>query len=273
MSIFRARTQKGYDIKVLSELLKENIKTACFEIDKDSISLRMMDNPKTVLIDMVLDASNFTLYKYRYPDPKMYIGVTLIHLYKMLKSIKKKDIVELFITSDHPTDLGIKVFPEGNTQITTSYIKIQTIQNIDIDIPTGYNNYPVIVPCSDFQKMCKGLGHVSQTTHIFSKRFLIKFTTDAGGVMKRSTEFGEFDDDEDDDEDEIIYSEDFDTEQLIRISKLASFSTSMQIYTKKNLPMLLRTTISNMGKISIYVKSKDMQKNEQYSNNEEEEDE
>ena len=35
--LFRARTNEGYIIKVLSELLHNNIKVGCFEIDKNGI--------------------------------------------------------------------------------------------------------------------------------------------------------------------------------------------------------------------------------------------
>ena len=193
----------------------------------------------------------------------------------MLKTIKKKDSVKLFIDDKFPNDLGIKVIPKENNRITTSFIKIQSIQNLDIEIPTGYGK-PVIVPSGEFQKMCKGLSHISNVTRIKSKGFSIQFASDAGGVMKRTTDFGETEDsdleNEDIDNEDNEYSEDFDTEQLTRITKISGFSQNMQIYTKNNNPLLFRSQIGSIGKISIYLKSKNLQQVELNSHESENED-
>jgi hypothetical protein len=81
--------------------------------------------------------------------------------------------------------------------------------------------------------------------------------------MKRFTEFGETEDsdgEEDDSKnDEPEYAEDFDTEQLTRITKLSGLSTNMQIYPKSENPLLFRCPIGTLGKISIYLKSKNLQ--------------
>ena len=259
--IFKAKTREGYAFKVLAELLQNNIKTACFEVDNKGIRLRMMDHHRTILIDLELESDSFSVYKYKSTD-KLFIGVNLTHLHKMLKSIKKRDSIQLFIDDTSPTDLGIKVIPKENNRITTSFIKIQNIQNLDIDLPEGYGK-PVIVPSGEFQKMCKGLTHISNLTHITSKGFLIRFSSDAVGVMKRFTEFGETEDSDSDSEDKDAetpdYEEDFDTEQLTRITKLAGMGGTIQIYPKNDNPLLFRSTIGNLGKISIYLKSKNIQ--------------
>ena len=63
--IFKAKTQEGYIIKVLGELLQHIIKTGCFVIDHNGITLRMMDSHRKKLIDIKLDASKFSLYKFK----------------------------------------------------------------------------------------------------------------------------------------------------------------------------------------------------------------
>ncbi len=261
MILFKAKTREGYALKVLAELLQNNIKTACFEIDEKGVRLRMMDHHRTILIDLELDSDSFSVYKFKARE-KIYLGINLTHFHKMLKSIKKRDSIQLFIDESMPNDLGIKVIPKENNRVTTSYIKIQNIQNLDIDLPDNYGK-PIIVPSGEFQKMCKGLTHISNLTHISSKGLLISFSSDAGGVMKRSTEFGETEDsdnEEDDSETEHPdYSEDFDTEQLTRITKISGLSGTMQIYPKKDNPLLFRSTVGSLGKISIYLKSKSLQ--------------
>ena len=255
--IFKAKTNSAYTIKVLAELLQNNIKTACFEIDTTGIKLCMMDHHRTILIKVSLESENFTLYKFKLKE-KLYLGINLNHFHKMLKSIKKKDSLCLFINNENPTDLGIKVIPKENNRITTSFIKIQAIQTINIDIPEGYEK-PIIVPSSEYQKMCKDMSHIGNNINIISKKFHIKFVCNAGGVMKRNVEFGESGDSDDEEKDEYNeYDQIFETDQLSRITKIAGLSTNMQIYTKNNLPLLFKTSIGSLGKISIYIKSKDL---------------
>ena len=257
--IFKAKTHCAYTIKILAELLQNNIKTACFEIDEDGVKLCMMDHHRTILIQVSLESENFTLYKFKCKD-KLFLGINLNHFHKMLKSIKKKDSMQLFINDDSPNDLGIKVIPKENNRITTSFVTIQEIQTIDIDIPEGYGK-PIIVPSSEYQKMCKDMAHIGSMINVVARNFHIKFRCNAGGVMKRHVEFGEMgdsDDEEEEDDNVVEYNQDFDTEQLSRITKMAGLSTSMQIYPKQGKPLLFKSAIGSLGKISIYIKSKDL---------------
>ena len=268
--IFKAKTNNAYTIKILAELLQNNIKTACFVIDLNGISLCMMDHNRTILIQVLLESNNFSLYKFKLKD-RLFLGITLTIFHKLTRSIKKKDSLQLFINDDSPNDLGIKVIPKENNRITTSFIKIQVIQTLDIDIPTGYGK-PIIVPSSEFQKMMKDMSNIGNSINVISKKFHIRFKCNAGGVMKRHVDFGEnFDsDDEDDDNSQLEYNAEFETEQLHRITKIAGLSTNTQIYCKSGLPLLFKASIGTLGKISIYIKSKDLIETESTVGSEEE---
>ena len=227
--ILKAKTQEGYIIKILGELLQNNIKTACFEVDNTGLKLRMMDSHRILLIDLFLDSKNFSIFKFK-KDKKLFLGINLIHFHKMLKSIKKKDSILLFISENEPTTLGIRVLPKENNRITTSYIKVQSIQNLDIELPTGYDT-SIIVNSSEYQKMCKDMNNISSIININSEKLSIEFACNAGSVYSRCVTFGEVSDDLSDDDDKYNiekYSEDFETEQLMRIMKIAGLNNTLQ---------------------------------------------
>jgi proliferating cell nuclear antigen PCNA len=257
---FKCKTGEAYHIKVLAELLTNNLKTGCFEVSTNGISLCMFDHHRKTMVDLELLSENFSVYKFK-TTPPFCLGLNLNHFHKMLKSIKKKDSLQLFINSDNPNELGIKTIPKENTRITTSGIKIQTIQNLDIEAPIGYGK-PVIVPSSEFQKMCKDLSSIGSTNiKVVSKNFHIEFIADADGILKRKVAFGENEDSDDDDSDdgETEYHATFSTDQLSRITKLAGLNNTMQIFPASNkLPLLFRSNIGSLGKISIYIKSKEL---------------
>jgi proliferating cell nuclear antigen len=258
--IFKCKSNEAYCIKILAELLSNNIKTGCFVIDDTGIYLRMMDHHRSILIDLNLNANNFQVYKYS--SKKIYLGINLNHFHKMLKSIKKKDSIELFINENAPNDLGIKVIPKENNRVTTSYIKIQNVQNLDINIPTGYSK-PIIVSSSEYQKLVKEMSSIGSTLKVVSKNYSIEFSCDAGGILKRTVQFGEvFDDDSE--KDALEYEQEFVTDQLCRITKLSGLSSNMQIFPGK--PLLFTSSVGSLGKISIYIKSKEQIDSENYNN-------
>ena len=212
---------------------------------------------------------------YKFNSKKIYIGINLNHFHKMLKSIKKKDSIELFIDEDAPTDLGIKVIPKENNRVTTSYVKIQNVQNLDINIPTGYNK-PIIVSSSEYQKLVKEMSSIGTTLKVLSKNYSIEFSCNAGGILKRTVQFGELDEHDDEDvpeggggggtsstKENAEYEQEFVTDQLCRITKLSGLSSNMQIFPGK--PLLFSSSVGSLGKICIYIKSKEQIDSENYT--------
>ena len=251
---FFCKTTEGYIIKTLAELLQNNIKNGCFILSKKGIILRMTDSNKKILIDIDMQADNFVQYKYKLNNPTS-IGLNFSHFYKMVKNIKKKDSVVLFIDEEKETELGIRVIPKEKNRVTTSYVKIQNLQSLDIELPEGYSN-SIIIPSNEYIKMIKDLNNIGgHNISISSSNNLIRFACNSNGVYSRDIIFG----DNDDDEEKEIVLQDFETEQLIRISKVAGLSTQIQIYQSENLPILFKSNIGNLGKIYVYLKDKTLQ--------------
>lgn len=250
---FFCKTSEGYIIKSLAELLQNNIKNGCFILSKKGIVFRMTDSNKKILIDLNLQSDNFIQYKYKMDNP-MSIGLNFSHFYKMVKNIKKKDSVVLFIEEDKETELGIKVIPKEKNRVTTSFVKIQNLQSLDIELPEGYNG-AVIVPSNEYIKMIKDLNNMGgNNICISSNSNIIKFGCNSNGVYSRDIVFG----DNEEDEKETV-KQDFETEQLTRISKVAALSTQIQIYQCDELPILFKSNVGNLGKISVYLKDKSLQ--------------
>jgi hypothetical protein len=159
--------------------------------------------------------------------------------------------MELYIDVDNRTDLVIRTIPKDHNRITTSSIKIQPVQNIDISKPDGYKK-SVIIPSTDFQKMIKDLNTIgSDKISIMTDNGIIDFTADADGVMKRTVTFGNDTGDSSD-----VYRSSFSTEQIDRISKISALSDSIHIFAPTDeLPIRIQSNIGSLGSISIYIKS------------------
>ena len=79
-SMFRARTNEGFLFKVLAELLQQNIKSCCLNINEEGITLQMTDNQCKVLVDIQLEKEKFDIYKFKFSSKKLLDLIYLIFI-------------------------------------------------------------------------------------------------------------------------------------------------------------------------------------------------
>lgn len=265
--LFRCKTTDAYIFKILTELLHNVIKTACFEIKPTKISLRMMDSNRRTLIDLTLHQKNFNFYYFSnsIENQVMNIGLNMNHFYKMLKSIKKRDQLILFIEEKRSLDLGIQIIPKDHSRLTISYVKIQNIQNLEIALPEDYE-HSILISSSEFSKMCKDMFNMSNTISIIAKKYTIGFSCNVGSVFSRQVILGDTEAEKLESNNFEEFSEDFDTEQLSRILKIAGLHINLNILCKKNMPLLITSKVGIIGEIQIYIKSRKQLDNESLQN-------
>ena len=260
--IFRARTDEALHLRILADILSNNLKTAYFEIDKKVLRLRMYDSNDIVLIDTELTNEFFSIYQP--PDNKIYMGLNLNHFHKMLKDIKNKDTVELLIEENNPSELIIKIISkEKNKGTITSNLKIQNIQHLDIDLPTNFTKH-ITMPSSNYRKMIK-VVNINNIIEITYKDNIIEFACDGGGIRKRKIDFGELDTRA---KNNIEHKYTFDLEYLSRITKISSLSQNLQIYNGPIIKLESNVGTGTGAHFTVYIKSREqMPKNSATNDN------
>lgn len=256
--IFRCKTTDAHIMKILFKLLHNNIKTACFSITPKGISLCMTDSNRRTLIRLEMLAKEFNMYQLK--ESVINIGINVNHMYKLLKSNKKKDSILLYIKEDTPSDLCIQVIPKDHTRVANSNIRIQNIQNLEIMVPDGYDNN-LLVPSAEFCKVCKNMLSMSNTITISAIPDAVRFVCNLGSVYSREEILGE--NTETEEFTEPLFMDDFDTEQLQRIIEITGLSPNLNIHCTKGLPLYIDTKIGNLGSISLYIKSRRQLEEEQ----------
>lgn len=251
---FHCKTHDAYIMKNLIELLQNNVKTGCFEISKDGICLRMMDANRRLLFDVQLQAIKFHTYTFHHDLPILYVGVNMNHLNKLLRTIKKKDSIHFFIEEQDTTNLGIEIIPKDKSPpVTTSYIKIQNIQNLEIMLPNGYENH-LLIPSSGFSKMCKDMITISNVMMVNMYNHHVRFSCNVDNIYSREIAIGETD--IDDNENSVVYMEEFDSEIFSRITKMSGLHPNMYLYHCSDLPLMLKSSIGNIGELAIFIKTR-----------------
>lgn len=244
--LFRAKTHEGFIFKILVELLQQIIKSACFFVNKDGIFLRMFDSNCCIMIDLELNAGKFNTFELGAED--LYIGLNLTHLYRMLKSLKKKDSLMLYITHDEPDTLQFLIHPQDNNRKIHSTIQIQSMQSITCKVPTGYS-HPVIISSAEFYGAMKDMCNINNSFTIEMRNSSLSVACASNKICSRRVEFGEMSD-----ASPTHTSGSFEMELFNRVIKISGLCKYVHVQYNQGNPLHVYSNVGQLGRISIYLK-------------------
>lgn len=248
--IFHARTTEGYCLKILAELLQYSLKTAYYEIDQTGIRLNMSDTKQHVAFSLALPSENF--FSFELLTDRLCFGINQMHMHTMLKTVKKKDTVALYIRSDNPTELGIRIEPKEKTKVSASHIKIHIAHNVLQPEPVGTYTHTLALPSADYAKMAKELAKLSKTVRVASVKGAVRFATATANIYSKEVVFGA----QPADGAPLDVEQDFVSEYLANIMKLAGVGATMHVSQAAGLPLMVRANVGTLGRLVILVKTR-----------------
>ena len=257
--IFKAKSKQAFVIKILGELLCNTLDFSQFTVNERGIFLLQSDTYRNRLVDISLYRENFTVYKC---TREINFLINSNKFYKLLKNIKKKDSITISINEqneDDPMILGICVEQSDNNNKLITNIRISPYQPAIIEAPTGYSN-PNIMSGKEFQSI-KNLHHTSDTMTVATKGEHIRFIVSNDDRHDRKLEIGN----ENDEENKScpLYSKTFKTEYITSLCKCAGQSGNIQVFLTEDLPLKIKLKAGDLGDISVFIKSREMLKEEE----------
>jgi len=254
--IMYSKTMEAYKIKTLMDILCNTVKQSFFNINSNGIDMTMFDQFRNILVSFKLTNDGFNVFKFNDPDNNGVVNVsfTTSHLYKMLKTCKKKDCLELCILKNKPYELVIRTRPRDQNRVTVSVIHTSLSPNIHIEKPVFDNCNSVIIPSADFCKIMKDISLVgSDTITISTVENTVKFEANADGILKRSIIYGN------DESTDYTYTGSFSHDRLSKIIKIAALGDVVQFYTQdERNPLKIKSRIGDIGVLELYIKSNDI---------------
>ncbi|ADB03991.1 proliferating cell nuclear antigen [Marseillevirus marseillevirus] len=257
--LFLAETPQGHSIKVLIEILNScSAKDICVKICKKGIFLHYIDNKGTILIVVSLDRKDFRNFDYN-ADVDTNIGVNIQKFLVLLRSIKKKDVLTLYIPKECQTHLRVQIAPvslgkKSSAKVEDYGLKIHKISGEEVEVPEeeGYH-FPKVIPSSEFQKVCKKMNLLGKTTKInMEESSYLKFSSDCTDVMDGGISFGE------PLKKGESYEAEFTTFSLNQLVKIPGLSSDAQFFQPKisNYPFKISLSVGGIGKAEFFIKDR-----------------
>lgn len=270
--LFKLKTREGFQVKTLCEFLSNSIKFPHFSVNSQGLFCRATDSNREQLIDIAMAKENFPIFKC--PKP-LFFTINSSHLYRLLKSVKKKNSITMFIESNSSMRLGICIESnDENMDSDTTYINIVYVQPEEITLPEGYID-PLVIAAKKFQRV-KSLHGIGNEMTISIQNQVIKFFVNGKNLYSRQVRIGEEEDEEERSETVPTYCQTFTTSLITQLTKCAGQSGNVQLFYDENLPLQLKMHIGTIGILTVYIKSKeliDMLENEEENEEEEGEEE
>ena len=164
--IFNVKTVQSGAFRILIESLKEILTDTNIIFDKTGIKLIATDNSQIVLIHMKLYAENF---EYFYCEKKTTIGINMMNMFNLIKTMNNNDTLTLFIEKDNPNRLGIKINNIEKNAQTLFKMNLLDISEDELSIPPAKFETELTLPSSDFQKIGFTISS-SHPSHKHNKR-------------------------------------------------------------------------------------------------------
>lgn len=259
--IINIKTIQASTFKQVVDALKEILMDVNLEIDETGIKIVAMDNTHIVLIHLKLEADKFEHY---YCERKTYVGINMLRLHALIKTITNNDILTLYIAKDDPNSLGITI-DNNDKKFKTNYkLSVLDIDVLNIQIPPVDFHTIITMPSSYLQKIIRDMHNLAEYIEFrnigdklilsckgdFCTQETIMGTEKSQSITIKKNNC-------DESEHEIIQGI-FSLKYLSIFTKCTNLSNSVEIYLKNSYPIILRYTIASLGEIKLCLAQQDI---------------
>ena len=255
------RTVQAVPFKTMIEALKEILVDINIEFNESGIKIMEIDATQSVLVHLKLDANQFQVYNC---NKRMIIGLSVINLFKLIKTITNNDILQLFIEENDENTLNICIENSEKKYYTKYQLNLLEIDYNEYDFPNKKFESQIILPSQCLQKICRDMQHLSDIVEVQVIQNSLIFKCE-GDFAKQETIFKETDTKLENNKDEnIIFKENneniiqgyYSLKHLISFTKCTNLCQSLEIYINNNYPLIIVYDIGNMGKLTLCLSPK-----------------
>ena len=251
--VLYASTQHGYAFRNVIELLTVNLRFGVFNCTAEGMELSMVTSNNEILFKVMFD--QFDEYRIT-TEKRLLFSVNLLHLFKLLKTIQKKDAVQIRLSETDSSMLYFTIFRKGghnDHQRSHIRIHINPVENITIPVPEGYQ-YQIQLSSFDFRRTIKDLECV--TNHFIELdacRDRLQFRSIDQGLYERTEELAQKK--ITDCDTTIVFRAKYSIQYFKRVLKLCGLNETVRLSYTMHLPLRLDVDIPQLGHIAVCLRA------------------
>ena len=259
--LINIKTIQTNPIKTMIEALKDILVDVNIVFSQDGVKIIEIDASQSILVHLKLDRDKFQHY-YCSSEQRI-VGLSIINLFKLIKTVTNGDILQLYINKEDENILGITI--ENNEKHYQTNYKLNLLE-IDYDhyeCPDKQFDCQIILPSQCLQKICRDMNNLSDIVEVQVVNNELIFKC-AGDFVKQETIFKE--NTGNNEENSIVFKENnndniiqgyYSLKHLISFTKCTNLCQSVELYLLNNFPLIILYDIGNMGKLKLCLSPKE----------------
>jgi len=236
-------TVQSSAIRILFESLKDVLTDVNIHANSGGLKIVSMDGSKSAIVHAKLLAPQFEKYVCDIP---IILGVNMLSLFKILKSIKNNDVIT-FIVAEDTTKLIIKIHNKEKQTEITSTLKLLDIDENLLHIPNIEFDSILTIPASDFQNYIRDLS-------VISNEITIK-TDEEGMILEVDGDFASQSIKINRKSDALTLDKCkntcniFNLKYLLLFTKSSNLCNTLEVYLKTDFPIIIVYNVANLGQL------------------------
>jgi proliferating cell nuclear antigen len=244
------KTVQASTFKQVIDALKEILMDVNLEFDETGMKVVALDNTHVVLVHLKLEADKFETY---HCEKKTYVGINMLKLHLLIKTIGNNDVLTLFIDKNDPNHLGINIENPDKNMKTIYKLAMLDINVININIPPADFQTVITMPSIDFQKIIRDMHNLADFIEIRNVGNQITFSC-KGDFCSQDTQIGTEKTSgvniKNNSDQEIIQGV-YNLKYLSTFTKCTNLSNIVEVFIKNSYPLVLSYQVANMGSIRL----------------------
>jgi proliferating cell nuclear antigen len=202
---------------------------------------------------MRLEAAKFQVFECKTP---MIIGLNMLNLFKLLRTISNNDTLTLFVDSDDTSKLGIQIDNEVKNSVTTYHANLIDLDQQEVRENNDAFDSFIAMPSTDFQKYCRDMSNINsdaiEITSLGNQLILScksDFASQKTVIEQSDTNAVEV---SAPDSDRIVQGV-FSLKYLTIFSKCQSVSPQVKLFIKNNFPLVVHYNVADLGSLRMMI--------------------
>jgi len=247
---FQLKTVQVGVVKGLIEALKEIITETNIEISPKGLRVSATDPSVTILVHMFLDATKFEEYECK---ETIVIGVNIINLFKLTRTIVNNDSLTLYIDDEKTSQLGVRIENEEYNKVTDYKLNLIDFDEEIISAPDTNFDTMITMPSGEFQKICRESFNIADVIEIKSMDNQLIFACN-GEFASQETTYAHT-------ESGVLFTRNEDTKSntiiqgyyllrhLALFSKCAGLCQSVKLFLANENPLVIEYSVGSLGNL------------------------
>ena len=243
------KTVQASAFRQTCECLKELLTETCIEFDDSGIKIIAMDTAHVVLVHLKLEAAKFEYY---HCPKRISIGVNMLNLHKIIKTVNSNDTLTLFIEDADTNHLGIKIENSEKATRTVYKLNLYDLDNPQIKVDPAEFNSVITLLSSDFHKICRDMNNIAEMVEIKNVNNQLIFSC-KGDFCNQETIISDNENGStitSKNSNEIVQGV-FNLKYLVMFTKCTNLCNTVELYLKNDYPLIVCYSVSSLGTLRL----------------------